>query len=118
MNFLLRLCGVLDWGSYITHMNKFIILDKDNLDEYMDLENLVVAYSQQGCGGCVKVHPLLKKLDDKYTVVVSDINKYPESTLFKTDGINFVPTFGLFNKGSYIRELSLLDIKHELNKSK
>ena len=95
-------------------MNKVITLEKDNLDEYMDLENLIVAYTRPGCGGCVKIHPHLYKLDDKYTVIVSDINKYPRSTLFKTDGINFVPTFGLFNKGSYIREISQLDIKNTL----
>lgn len=95
-------------------MNKVITLEKDNLDEYMDLENLIVAYTRPGCGGCLKIHPHLHKLDDKYTVVISDINKYPRSTLFKEDGINFIPTFGLFNKGSYIREISALDIKNTL----
>ena len=91
-------------------MNKVITLDKDNLDEYMDLENLIVAYSKPWCGPCIKIHPILHELDDKYTVVISDVSKYPESKLFKTDGVNFLPTFGLFNKGLYIREVSKLEI--------
>ena len=95
-------------------MNKVITLDKDNLHEFMFLKDLIVVYTQASCGACTKILPHLYELDDKYTIIISDVREFPRGSLLKTDGINFVPTFGLFEEGSYIREVSSLEIKNKL----
>lgn len=104
------MCGLPNKGSYITHMNKLIKLEEDNLDTLMDHENLIVVFSRESCGACVKNNKNLIKLDKKYKIVLVDPIRHPKSTRFMPIPIDFFPKMGLFNRGYFKKELSQTNI--------
>ena len=106
----MKLCGLPNKDSYITHMNELIKLEKDNLDTFMDHENLIVVFSREGCGACVQIKKHLIKLDEKYRVVLVDPIMHPKSTRFMPMPIDFFPKMGLFNRGYFQKELRQTDI--------
>ena len=66
-----------------------IELVKDNLEHYMDIENLLVVYNQEGCGACRTLKPHLFELDEKYSVIIVDSFKFPKSCNFLPGGISY-----------------------------
>tara|TARA_Y100000114_G_C11684372_1_gene290263 strand:- start:553 stop:840 length:288 start_codon:yes stop_codon:yes gene_type:complete len=89
-------------------------LVKDNLEEYMDVENLLVVYTQRSCGACETLKPYLFELDKKWSVVIVEAIKYPKSSNFMPGGLTYYPTIGLFERGYFIKEINFNSI---INKS-
>jgi len=94
-------------------MNELIKLEKDNLDTLMDHENLIVVFSRDGCGACVKNNKNLEKLDKKYKIIIVDPIRHPKSTRFMPMPIDFFPKMGLFNRGYFNKELSQHNIRNQ-----
>tara|TARA_R110001592_G_scaffold198506_1_gene446788 strand:+ start:1028 stop:1324 length:297 start_codon:yes stop_codon:yes gene_type:complete len=93
-------------------MGNTIVLKEDLLRNYIDLENLIVCWVQSGCGSCKKVIPLLFKLDDKYTVVITDGEIHTQSLQYYPNNIpTYYPSILLFNKGKFVKVLTTDDIK-------
>lgn len=91
-------------------MAHVIKLEKDNLDEYLTDENLVVGFHSDSCKTCKEIEPYYSKLDDKFTVIIVNAVRHIRSSRFMPGGIKFYPTIGLFNKGYFIKELKMLDV--------
>jgi thiol-disulfide isomerase/thioredoxin len=98
-------------------MNEVIELQSDNLEHYMNRENLIVVYKSNGCGSCKKIVPKLHELDVNFTVILVDVVRHPKSCRFMPGKIKFYPTIGLFNRGYYIKELTQFDIINKTIKS-
>ncbi len=94
-------------------MNELVKLEGDSLDAFMGYENLIVVFTRDHCGACVKIKTHLKKLDQKYKVVLVDHIKSPKSTRFMPTPINFYPKIGLFNRGYFTKELTQFDIMNQ-----
>ena len=90
-----------------------IDLIHDNLGDYMDIDSLIVVFTQKTCNACIKLRPALFELPKEHTVIVVDCDKYFKSTTFMPGGIQFYPTIGLWKRGYFIRELSIEDINNK-----
>jgi thiol-disulfide isomerase/thioredoxin len=91
-------------------MNNIQGLGEDNLDTFMSSENLIVVFTQETCGACVQIMEHLKKLDEKYTIVLVNPVMHPKSTRFMPIPITSFPKMALFNRGYFIKELTQLNI--------
>ena len=88
-------------------------LYKDNLSDYMSIEDLIVVFTSKTCHACTLLKPYLYNLDPKYTVCILDVENIVRSDRFIPGGIRFYPTIGYFHKGFFIKELSQLDIQNK-----
>tara|TARA_B110000285_G_scaffold201202_1_gene235674 strand:- start:702 stop:1001 length:300 start_codon:yes stop_codon:yes gene_type:complete len=91
-------------------MNNIQGLGEDNLDTFMGSENLIVVFTQETCGACVRIMEHLKKLDEKYTIVLVNPVMHPKSTRFMPIPITSFPKMALFNRGYFTKELTQLNI--------
>ena len=76
----------------------------------MDRENLIVVFTQETCGACVQNMKHLKKLDEKYTIVLVNPVMQPKSKRIMPITIDHFPKMALFNRGYFIKELTQIDI--------
>ena len=88
-------------------------LKKDNLDEYMHYDDLVVVFTSTTCRACTRLKPYLYELDPKYEVIILDASKLVKSNRLIPGGIQFYPTIGYFHRGYFIKELTQMDIKNK-----
>tara|TARA_R110001599_G_scaffold64336_7_gene181139 strand:- start:11836 stop:12129 length:294 start_codon:yes stop_codon:yes gene_type:complete len=86
-------------------MNKVIELERDNLNEYMSDEDLLVVFGTKWCKACTKLKPFLYELPKALTIVIVDCEKHLRSLRFMPGGVNNYPTIGFFNKGYFIKEV-------------
>tara|TARA_Y100000589_G_C27149251_1_gene628200 strand:- start:711 stop:1040 length:330 start_codon:yes stop_codon:yes gene_type:complete len=86
-------------------MSQVTVLTRDNLQEYMDREELLVVYSTNWCKKCIRLKPFLYELPENYEVVIVDAEKHIKSVRFMPGGVNMYPTVALFNKGYFIEEI-------------
>ena len=82
-------------------------LDKDNLQEIVDSNNVVVVqYAAGWCGNCRIMKPKFKKLASEkagVTFVIADAEKFPQSRqLAKVDNL---PTFATFKGGKLVGQV-------------
>lgn len=81
------------------------VLDKDNLESYMNEPQLLVVYIAEWCGACKRVIPTLYQLDPKWKVVIVDAERYFKANTFFPGGINFYPTMAHFERGYFMGEI-------------
>lgn len=87
-----------------------IELKKDNLNDYMHYEDLIVVFSSTTCGACTRLKPYLYELDPKYEIIILDATRLVKSNRLIPGGIQSYPTIGFFHNGYFIKELTQLDI--------
>jgi thiol-disulfide isomerase/thioredoxin len=85
-------------------------LKKDNLNDYMHYEDLIVVFSSTTCKACTRLKPYLYELDPKYEVIILDATRLVKSNRLIPGGIQFYPTIGFFHNGYFIKELTQIDI--------
>ena len=86
-------------------MSVVVELVRDNLNEYMGDEELIVVFGTKWCKTCLELKPYLYDLPDKYTVVVVNCERHFKSMKFMPGGIQAYPTIGLYNRGYFIEEI-------------
>tara|TARA_R110000822_G_scaffold307341_1_gene434338 strand:+ start:103 stop:399 length:297 start_codon:yes stop_codon:yes gene_type:complete len=94
-------------------MNKVIILREDNLEDYMDEDHLIVAFTTNGCGACKSIIPTLYQIDDGFKVVVVNSDIHMKSNTFFPNIPSFYPTLAYFKEGKFIKTFSREDIKNK-----
>ena len=81
-------------------------LDKDNLAEIVNENNIVVVqYSASWCGNCRIMKPKFKKLaseNESITFVIADAENFPESR--KLANVDNLPTFATFKNGVFVNQ--------------
>ena len=81
-------------------------LDKDNLAEIVNTNNIVVVqYSALWCGNCRIMKPKFKKLaseNESVTFVIADAENFPESR--KLANVDNLPTFATFKNGVFVNQ--------------
>lgn len=81
-------------------------LDKDNLAEIVNENNIVVVqYSASWCGNCRIMKPKFKKLaseNESVTFVIADAENFPESR--KLANVDNLPTFATFKNGVFVNQ--------------
>ena len=81
-------------------------LDKDNLAEIVNENNIVVVqYSASWCGNCRIMKPKFKKLaseNESVTFVIADAENFPESR--KLANVDNLPTFATFKNGVFLNQ--------------
>lgn len=81
------------------------VLNKDNLENYMNEDHLLVVYTAEWCMACKRLIPDLYKLDPKYKVVIVDSERYFKANTFFPGGVNFYPTMAYFERGYFMMEI-------------
>ena len=81
-------------------------LDKDNLQEIVNTNNIVVVqYTASWCGNCRIMKPKFKKLaseNDNVAFVIADAENFPESR--KLANVDNLPTFATFKNGVFVNQ--------------
>lgn len=89
----------------LSGMSVVVELVRDNLNEYMSDENLLVVFGTKWCKACLELKPFLYELPDKYTVVIVNCERHIKSIRFMPGGVERYPTVGFYNKGYFIEEI-------------
>lgn len=90
--------------------NEVITLKQDNLEAYMSTPHLMVAYTANHCGACIKLKPFLYLLPPHIKVIIVDSEKYVKSNRFMPKGVSYYPTIAYFKNGYFQKEIPQLDI--------
>ena len=81
-------------------------LDKDNLQEIVNTNNIVVVqYTASWCGNCRIMKPKFKKLaseNENVAFVIADAENFPESR--KLANVDNLPTFATFKNGVFVNQ--------------
>ena len=89
----------------LSGMSVVVELVRDNLNEYMSDENLLVVFGTKWCKACLELKPFLYELPDKYIVVIVNCERHIKSIRFMPGGVERYPTVGCYNKGYFIEEI-------------
>ena len=89
----------------LSGMSVVVELVRDNLNEYMSDENLLVVFGTKWCTHCVDLKPILKNLSDVMTIIFVDIEKCPRSKRLYPRPMDGYPTIAVFNNGYFVEEI-------------
>ena len=93
---------IILWG-----MSEVIELKRDNLNEYMSDEDLLVIYGTKWCKACLNLKPYLYEITSDVTVVIVDSEKHLRSLRYMPGGVKNYPTIALYRKGYFVKEVDI-----------
>ncbi len=89
----------------LSGMSEVVELVRDNLNEYISDDELLVVFGTPYCHKCLELKPYLYELPDILTVVIVNCERHIKSMKYMPGGIERYPTIGLYNKGYFIKEV-------------
>ena len=91
-----------------------ILLEKNNLDDLLNSELVLVDFYASWCVPCKMLEPILEELDNKISIIKVDVDKFKNIALKYR--IMSVPTIIFFKDKNVVKEVVGFHSKEELEK--
>ena len=92
------------------------IVNKDNFDEVVNRELVLIDFYADWCGPCKMLTPNLEKLEKTNGILVKKVNVDNSRELAKKYGVMTIPTLILFSNGSELKRHVGFSTVEELEK--